>query len=158
MQTRALSITAHCLAARITPGCPLAHLNGDRRAVELGEGKAIEGLVINGPLIAQDADGDGLTEQESLLGVRAPVHCGHVAAQGDIVGELVEFALSLLKQHENCRNLTHAFGSNRYKALGTGFSMTNLNALRRSSGPSYGRWSHRSRMERCYIPSRFPGP
>ena len=48
--------------ARRTPGSPARSLNGDRCAVELGESKAAEGLVVGGPLIAQDADCDCLTE------------------------------------------------------------------------------------------------
>jgi hypothetical protein len=38
--------------------------NSDRCAVELGERKAVERLVINVPLIAQNTDGEGLTEQK----------------------------------------------------------------------------------------------
>src|ERR1700677_3553878 len=66
-------------------------LKGYCFAVELGERKAVEGFVIGGSLIAQDTDGDGLTEQERLITVRAPVHTGHVTAQAAIVGQLVEF-------------------------------------------------------------------
>ena len=57
-------------------------------------------------------------------------------------------ALFPLKRHRNCRSSTRAFGSNRYKTLATGFPMTNLRALRRWSGPSYGRWQRRSRAPR----------
>src|SRR5215210_3780789 len=60
-----------------------AALDGDRRAVELGEREAVELLVVAGPLVAQDADGDLFAEPHRLQRVRAPVHAGDVAAGGD---------------------------------------------------------------------------
>lgn len=49
------------------PGLPVASLNGDRCAVELGEGKAAKNFVERGSLILEDADGDRFTEQSSDL-------------------------------------------------------------------------------------------
>jgi hypothetical protein len=52
------------------PGLPAQRCsNGDSRAVELGERKALERLVIYVALIPQNTDGDGLTQQKRLLGV-----------------------------------------------------------------------------------------
>jgi hypothetical protein len=47
------------IGSPVTPGCLRTELNSDGRAVELGERKSVEGLVIRRPLIAQDTDGDG---------------------------------------------------------------------------------------------------
>ena len=58
-------VTRQQLADSGLPAC----LNGDRCAVEFGESKAAEGLVVNAPLIAQDTNCEGLTEQKSLLGI-----------------------------------------------------------------------------------------
>jgi hypothetical protein len=60
-------------ARKLQAALPLGSLNGYCFAVELGERKAVEGFVIGGSLISQDTDGDGLTEQERLITVRAPV-------------------------------------------------------------------------------------
>ena len=45
-----------------------------------------------------------------------------------------------MKLREDCRISIRAFGSNRYKTRATGFRMTNLSALRQSSGPFYDRF------------------
>src|SRR5580704_9545020 len=66
--------------------------HGDCGAVKFGEGKTSKGLVVRLALVAQDANRDRLAEQQSLLRIRAPVHSGHVTAQCDIVGYLIEFA------------------------------------------------------------------
>jgi hypothetical protein len=61
-----------------TVGLPRGWLDGDRRAIELGECKATEGLVVGLTLVPQNADRDRFAEQQSLLGIRAPVHARHV--------------------------------------------------------------------------------
>jgi hypothetical protein len=55
-------------------------LDGDRRAIELGECKATEGLVVGLTLVPQYADRDRFAEQQSLMGIRTPVHAGHVTS------------------------------------------------------------------------------
>src|SRR4051812_25495060 len=69
-----------------------ARLDGGRRGGELRGGEAVELLVVAGPLVAQDADGELLADPHRLQGVRAPVHAGDVAAGRDVGGELVELA------------------------------------------------------------------
>lgn len=68
---------------------PVRRLNGDCFAVELGESKAVERLIVGGPLIPENANGNGLTKQQGFLSVRAPMHAGHVPTQGDIARQLV---------------------------------------------------------------------
>ncbi len=65
--------------------------DGDRAAVKLREREAGKGLVEVPTLVTQDADRDFLAEQESLRRIRTPVNALDVAAQGNIVGELVQF-------------------------------------------------------------------
>ena len=62
--------------------------------------------------------------------------------------------LFLLKQHENCRISINIFGTNEYRTLATDFHMTNRIALRRWSGPFYGRWSHRSQASASTLRSQ----
>jgi hypothetical protein len=65
---RARVNTARQAARELRAACVRCS-NGDRCAVEFGESKAAEGLVVNAPLIAQDTNCEGLTEQKSLLGI-----------------------------------------------------------------------------------------
>src|SRR5436305_8136851 len=70
--------------------------DGDRRAVELREGDALEEavavLVVGRAVVAQDADRDLLAQEHRLERVRPPVDAGDVAAGGDVRGDLVELA------------------------------------------------------------------
>jgi hypothetical protein len=63
-----------------TVGLPRGKLDGYRRTIELGECKATEGLVVGLTLVPQYADRDRFAEQQSLLGIRTPVHAGHVTS------------------------------------------------------------------------------
>src|SRR2546427_388297 len=63
-----------------------------RCPVEFGEREAAESFVVAAAVIAQHADGHGLAEFQRFGGIGAPMHTGHVAANGDIGRQLVEFA------------------------------------------------------------------
>src|SRR6202795_2474642 len=67
--------------------------DGGGGAVELGDIDG-EGLVVGARPVSEEAESDGLAEEERCIGVAAPVDAGvGTMAEGDVVPELVKFAI-----------------------------------------------------------------
>src|ERR1700730_2418395 len=66
--------------------------DGDCRSVEFGDREPCEILSgVDVPLITENAEGDGFTEDQPCRAIRSPVNPGEIPPQPDVRCELIDF-------------------------------------------------------------------